>query len=64
VDDGVTGRLVAPRDPGALARALAEVLCDERRRADWGSAGRKRYLERFTSDRMVDETLRAIREAA
>jgi len=64
VDDGVTGRLVASRDPGALARALAEVLCDERRRAAWGSAGRKRYLERFTSDRMVDETLRAIREAA
>jgi glycosyltransferase involved in cell wall biosynthesis len=64
VDDGVTGRLVAPRDPGALARALAEVLCDERRRADWGRAGRRRYLERFTTDRMVDETLRAIREAA
>lgn len=64
VDDGVTGRLVAPRDPRALAGALAEVLGDERRRAAWGRAGRTRFLERFTSDRMVDETLRVIAGAA
>jgi glycosyltransferase involved in cell wall biosynthesis len=64
VADGVTGRLVAPRDPPALARALAEVLCDDRRRADWGAAGRRLYLERFTADRMVEETLRVIQEAA
>jgi glycosyltransferase involved in cell wall biosynthesis len=64
VDDGVTGRLVAPRDPEALAQALVEVLCDERRRAEWGTAGRLRYLERFTADRMVGETLRVIGEVA
>ena len=64
VADGVTGRLVAPRDPRSLAEALAEVLCDERRRTDWGAAGRRLYLERFTADRMVEDTLRVIREAA
>jgi glycosyltransferase involved in cell wall biosynthesis len=64
VDDGVTGRLVAPRDPEALARALAEVLCDERRRAEWGAAGRRHYLERFTAERMVEEMLGVIREVA
>jgi glycosyltransferase involved in cell wall biosynthesis len=64
VEDGVTGRLVPPRDPPSLARALAEVLCDERRRAGWGAAGRRLYLERFTAERMVEETLRVVREAA
>jgi len=64
VADGVTGRLVAPRDPAALAQALAEVLCDEGRRADWGARGRRQFLERFTADRMVDETLGVIREIA
>jgi glycosyltransferase involved in cell wall biosynthesis len=63
VEDGVTGRLVAPRDPGALAAALAEVLGDERRRAAWGAAGRRRYLERFSAERMVEETLRVLGEA-
>jgi glycosyltransferase involved in cell wall biosynthesis len=64
VADGVTGRLVAPRDPQALARALAEVLCDDGRRAAWGAAGRRLFLERFTADRMVEETLGVVREAA
>jgi glycosyltransferase involved in cell wall biosynthesis len=64
VDDGVTGRLVAPRDPEALAQALAEALGDARRLAEWGAAGRRRYLERFSVDRMVDETLRVVEEAA
>jgi L-malate glycosyltransferase len=64
VDDGVTGRLVPPRDPAALAQALAEVLCDEGRRAEWGASGRLRFLERFTAERMVEATLGVIREIA
>jgi glycosyltransferase involved in cell wall biosynthesis len=64
VEDGATGRLVAPRDARALADALAEALGDERQLAAWGEAGRRRYLERFTAERMVDETLRVIEEAA
>jgi D-inositol-3-phosphate glycosyltransferase len=57
VVDGVTGRLVPPRDPPALAAALVEALADPARRAAWGRAGRRRFEERFTADRMVEATL-------
>jgi glycosyltransferase involved in cell wall biosynthesis len=47
VEDGVTGWLVPPEDPGALAAALSAVLehPDEARRR--GEAGRRRVDERF-----------------
>jgi L-malate glycosyltransferase len=64
VEDGVTGRVVPPRDPRALADALAEALGDEARRRALGAAGRRRFLERFTADHMVDETLRVLGELA
>jgi glycosyltransferase involved in cell wall biosynthesis len=64
VEDGVTGRVVPPRQPAALADALAEVLGDEERRISLGAAGRQRFLERFTADRMVEETLRVLSEVA
>lgn len=57
VVDGDTGRLVPVRDPQALADALVDVLSDKTRRDDMGCAGRRRFLERFTAERMVDETL-------
>ena len=37
IEDGVSGRLVAPEDPQALAAALREVACD-RRPADRAAA--------------------------
>jgi glycosyltransferase involved in cell wall biosynthesis len=57
VQDGITGRLAPPRQPDALAAALLEALDDPLRRAAWGRAGRRRYEERFTADRMIDATL-------
>jgi glycosyltransferase involved in cell wall biosynthesis len=57
VADGITGRLAPPRDPDALATALLQALEDPARRAAWGRAGRQRFEERFTDDRMVDSTL-------
>jgi glycosyltransferase involved in cell wall biosynthesis len=62
VEDGVNGRVVPPRDPAALADALAEIVGDEDRRRALGDAGRRRFLERFTADRMVEETLRVLAE--
>ncbi len=62
VQDGVTGRIVPARDPAALADALASVLEDEERRRALGAAGRRRFLERFTADRMVEDTLRVLQE--
>lgn len=56
VADGETGLLVPPRDPAALGRAIALLLADPVLRARYGRAGRRRYLERFTSARMAAET--------
>jgi glycosyltransferase involved in cell wall biosynthesis len=62
VVDGVTGRLVPVREPGALAAALLELLADPAARAAMGGAGRQRFLDHFTADRMVEGTLRVIEE--
>ena len=59
VQDGVTGRVVPVRDPAALADALVGTLSDPVRAQAMGAAGRRRFEERFTADRMVDETLSA-----
>ena len=62
VSDGITGRLVPPRDPDALATTLVEALESPERRAAWGAAGCRRFEERFTADRMVETTLAVYRE--
>jgi glycosyltransferase involved in cell wall biosynthesis len=48
VDDGRTGRLVPPRDPGALAAALAALAGDAGLRARMGEAGRARTAGEFS----------------
>jgi glycosyltransferase involved in cell wall biosynthesis len=57
VADGVTGRLVPPRDPKALADALLDVLGHPALRRGYGVAGRERFVSHFSARRMVDETL-------
>jgi glycosyltransferase involved in cell wall biosynthesis len=46
--DGVTGLLVPPDDPGALAGAIGRLLDDAELRERLGAAGRERVLGRFT----------------
>ncbi len=46
--DGVTGLLVPPDDPGALAVGIGRLLDDEELRSRLGAAGRARVLGRFT----------------
>jgi glycosyltransferase involved in cell wall biosynthesis len=46
--DGVTGLLVPPDDPGALATAIGRLLDDDELRHRLGAAGRQRVLGRFT----------------
>ena len=53
-----TGLLVPADDRGAMRDALARLISDPAMRCTLGEAGRARYLSRFTSDRMVEETLR------
>jgi glycosyltransferase involved in cell wall biosynthesis len=45
--DGVTGILVPPGDPAALAVALGALAGEPDVRARMGDAGRERFAERF-----------------
>ena len=47
-EDGVTGRLVEPGNPGELAAAIVQLLGDPELRARLSYSARKRVLERFT----------------
>jgi glycosyltransferase involved in cell wall biosynthesis len=47
IEHGVSGLVVPPSDPPALAQALAWFLADPARTADAGSAARARVLDRF-----------------
>jgi phosphatidylinositol alpha-1,6-mannosyltransferase len=47
VQDGATGLLVTPEQPGALAEALNGLLADASRRRALGEAGRRRVEEHF-----------------
>jgi glycosyltransferase involved in cell wall biosynthesis len=58
VEEGVNGLLVEPRDPAALAAALAEVLRDPERAARMGEAGRVRRRETFS----IEATARTVGE--
>jgi glycosyltransferase involved in cell wall biosynthesis len=50
IDEGVTGLLVAPGDPGALADALKRAAGDLALRASAASSGPRVVAERFSVD--------------
>lgn len=60
--DGVTGLLVPPRDPAALADAVCRVLGDAELAARLGGEGRRHVEREFTVDSMVEGTLGVYRE--
>jgi glycosyltransferase involved in cell wall biosynthesis len=53
VQHGVTGLLVPPRDPAALAAALAQLADDPARCARLGAAARQRALAEFAEARIA-----------
>jgi glycosyltransferase involved in cell wall biosynthesis len=63
VDDGRTGWLVPPGDPGALTEALAEAASDPEERRRRGEAGRARVTQDFTEEQMVAGVAAVLREA-
>ena len=63
VDDGVTGLLVAPEQPEAIAEAVLRLLADEEDRAGMGAAGRAAALERFDAERVADTYVSAYEAA-
>ncbi|RZS87373.1 glycosyltransferase involved in cell wall biosynthesis [Motilibacter rhizosphaerae] len=63
VEDGVTGLLVPPDDPSALAAALDRLDKDRAAVLEMGAAGRARLLSRFTLETMLESTLRVYESA-
>lgn len=60
--DGMTGVLVPPTDPGALAAAVASLLLDGDRRASMGRAALEHARGRLGLDRMIDAYVSLYRE--
>jgi glycosyltransferase involved in cell wall biosynthesis len=56
VEDGVTGRLVPPRDHAALTAALTQLLADPGLRRKLGTAGAARAASRYSWDTIAAET--------
>jgi glycosyltransferase involved in cell wall biosynthesis len=54
---GVTGLLVPPRDPAALAAALKTLIDDPGLRARFGEAARKRAVENFSDAIICEKTI-------
>jgi glycosyltransferase involved in cell wall biosynthesis len=56
VVNGVTGLLVPPRNPTALAEAIVSLLSGPELRQQMGQAGRERVLQHFSVEQMVERT--------
>jgi len=62
VVDGETGYLVPVRDSGALAARVRALLESPKLRQQMGEAGRRLVVERFSTERVVDATLKVYDE--
>lgn len=58
VEDGVTGLLVNPEDPAALARGISDLLLDPDRSRRLGQAGRQRVASLYSMGEMVDSLMK------
>jgi glycosyltransferase involved in cell wall biosynthesis len=58
VEDGVTGLLVEPKEPGALAQGIHRLLRDGELARSYGCAGQRRMTERFGFDVAIQKTER------
>lgn len=56
IEDRISGLLVPPRDPDALAQAISAVLKDGELATRLGRAAKRRVTELFSRERMVRET--------
>ena len=59
----ITGLVVPPKNPRALADALARLLKDDALRHKFGDAGRLRVEREFTLEKMVDGVMRVYERA-
>src|SRR5687768_9435471 len=63
LQDGVTGRLLRPREPTRWAEAAAELLHDPAACGAMGQSARAVVVERFAPDRHAAAMLAAYRHA-
>jgi glycosyltransferase involved in cell wall biosynthesis len=63
VDDNVTGRLVPPGDPDALATVIAELLVDSDRLKAMGVAARQKYESAYVPKRNLDQLVTVYQDA-
>ncbi len=59
----VTGLVVPPRDPAALASAVRRLLAEKELREKLGAAGRERVMAEFTVEKMVEGVMRVYEQA-
>ncbi len=64
VSEGRTGRLVPPGEVEPLRAVLAELVRDAEQRRRLGEAGRLRYEQEFTLERMAERTYAVLRGEA
>jgi glycosyltransferase involved in cell wall biosynthesis len=57
VEDGVNGFLVPPQNSVMLSERLKELIENSELRSDFGKSGRKKVLNKFTLDKVVEETM-------
>jgi len=58
VEDGVTGLLVEPKEPGALAQGIDRLLRNGELARRYGCAGQRRMMERYGFDTVIQKTER------
>lgn len=60
VVDNETGLLVPVKDPDALSAALNALVSDEKKRQAFGTEGRKRALELYHEQKVIERQLKAL----
>ena len=63
LEHDVSGLLVAPGNPVALARAVEELAADEGRRARLGREARRRVEQNYDRDRCLDQLALVLKNA-
>ena len=63
VDDGVTGFVVPPRDPEALAEAIVKLLKDEKLRKQMGENAYKKLKRDLSWDKIAEKTIEVYEKA-
>jgi len=62
VQDGVTGLLISPKNPAAIASAVSKILSDKRRGLEMAEKGFARVRDNFSSEKMAAQYLSVYHE--